>query len=329
MLLMSNNRHRIAIVIPAYKADFLGEALESICAQTCQDFQLYVGDDCSPESLSKVVDRYASRRQLHYVRFNENFGRKSLVRQWERCIALSHEPWIWLFSDDDVLERDCVSALLAKIEEVREECDVLRFDTVFIDAEGTINALNPIHPDWEGWMQFVYFWLRDLRSSTMPNLVFSRKAFEETGGFVEFPLAWGSDVATLIRLATRRGIFAVRGPKVLFRKSGRNISSRQGGDLFKMKIDASMALVQWLGMHVRENSDPTFPLSPDVLHSLSRHWFLDHLGKHHRLIYDFSQVWAIAGFMSRFWGDSLSKNVLRLTRINLNNLPDALLRWRV
>jgi glycosyltransferase involved in cell wall biosynthesis len=314
---MSGSARQVAIVIPAYKAEFLSETLESICAQTCQDFQLYVGDDCSPEPVGEVVRRYAARRQLHYVRFNENLGSKSLVRQWERCVALSHEAWIWLFSDDDVLERGCVAALLSELENVGKECDIVRFDTVSIDEKSRINALYPIHPEWEGWMQFAYFWLRGLRKCTMPDLVFSKKRFDETGGLVEFPLAWGSDVATLIRLATRNGIFAVKGPRVLFRNSGRNISSSGDRDLLKRKIAASMTLVQWLRTHACDHPDPTFPLEPEVLYSLSRDWFLVHMVQQ-RTLYDFSYVWSIADFMTRFWGDTRLRNFLRLMRVNLS-----------
>ena len=37
----------LAIIIPAYKGRFLGEALESLARQSCMDFTVYVGDDCS------------------------------------------------------------------------------------------------------------------------------------------------------------------------------------------------------------------------------------------------------------------------------------------
>ena len=49
---------RLAIIIPAYKATFLSAALDSISAQTCKDFTLYVGDDCSPEPIGNIVEQY-------------------------------------------------------------------------------------------------------------------------------------------------------------------------------------------------------------------------------------------------------------------------------
>ena len=45
----------LAIVIPAYKRDFLAETLQSLVNQTNQHFHLYIGDDHSPYNLKEVV----------------------------------------------------------------------------------------------------------------------------------------------------------------------------------------------------------------------------------------------------------------------------------
>ena len=45
----------LAIVIPAYKAAFLGRTLASIAAQTDRHFVVYVGDDASPHDLADLA----------------------------------------------------------------------------------------------------------------------------------------------------------------------------------------------------------------------------------------------------------------------------------
>lgn len=99
----------MAIVIPAYKGRFLKETLDSIAVQAHKDeFVLYIGDDASPERLDKIVESYQNKVNLVYHRFSENMGGKDLVAHWERCIQLSAEPFIWLFSDDDLMPADGV-----------------------------------------------------------------------------------------------------------------------------------------------------------------------------------------------------------------------------
>ena len=46
---------QLAIVIPAYKATFLGETLLSLARQQVKDFHLYIGDDASPEAIAEIV----------------------------------------------------------------------------------------------------------------------------------------------------------------------------------------------------------------------------------------------------------------------------------
>jgi len=122
----------LAIIIPAYKGSFLAEALASIAAQTDRRFRVYVGDDASPEDLRKICDEFQADIDLKYCRFEEKFGGKSLVDQWCRCIELSTEPWIWLFADDDVMEKGCVDCFYRGLEETRGAYDVYRFNTLTI-----------------------------------------------------------------------------------------------------------------------------------------------------------------------------------------------------
>ena len=126
--------HRLAIVIPAYKATFLPAALDSIAIQTCKEFTLYVGDDCSPEPIGSIVEQYKDKVNLVYQRFDTNLGGKDLVAQWGRCIAMSREePYIWLFSDDDVMEPNCVEELLRQIEKTEGYYDVYHFNVDIIN----------------------------------------------------------------------------------------------------------------------------------------------------------------------------------------------------
>ena len=121
--LISSARFPLAIVIPAYKAKYLREALQAIAAQTDQRFQVYLGDDCSPEPVAEVVREFSHSMRIVYHRFDDNLGGKSLVQQWERCLRLTREPWIWLFSDDDFMDSHCVAAFYSEWERSLEKYD--------------------------------------------------------------------------------------------------------------------------------------------------------------------------------------------------------------
>src|ERR1700679_2366053 len=94
----------LTIVIPYYKLRFLDAALASLAAQSRQGFKVFIGDDASPEDPRDVLRKYQDVLDIRYLRFSENLGRSSLVKQWDRCVRETDSEWVWLFSDDDLAE---------------------------------------------------------------------------------------------------------------------------------------------------------------------------------------------------------------------------------
>ncbi len=213
----------LAIIIPAYKATYLREALTSLAAQTDRSFRVYIGDDASPENLRAVVEVFADRMDLRYTRFDDNAGGRSLVEQWNRCVRLSSEPWVWLFSDDDTADPGCVEAWRNATAGGRS--DVFRFNTRTIDAIGAVTRENPMHPAHESGFDFAVQRVSGGRLSFGCEYIFARAAFDLNDGFVDYPLAWCSDDASWIAFSRRRGIATIEGPRVNWRYSGDNLSS--------------------------------------------------------------------------------------------------------
>src|SRR5665647_1577360 len=93
----------LAIVIPCYHIKFFDKTLESLSNQTDKRFTVYIGDDNSPNNPEELILKFASGLTLKYVKFEENWGSHSLVKQFERCIdLLQDEQWIMILGDDDV-----------------------------------------------------------------------------------------------------------------------------------------------------------------------------------------------------------------------------------
>jgi hypothetical protein len=264
----------LAVVVPAHRERFFDATLRSLSLQTNKQFRVYVGNDGGPQSLGGLADKYARDLDLVYHRFEENVGGKSLVAHWRRCVALSHEPWVWLFSDDDEMEPGCVQAWLACLTETGGRYDIYRFDCVETDTEGTPTALHVAHPPVESFKTCAYHLLRRTKNSVQQCLVFSRKAYDEKGGFQDFPLAWCSDHAFAIQMGTPKGIRRVEGAQVRFRQSGANISTGFKKPEMRRKHEANMRFVRWLSRHIASHSDPDFGLTDEILRDAMRQWFL-------------------------------------------------------
>lgn len=308
----------LAIIIPAYRKRFLAESLDSILAQVSGDCRVYVLDDNSPHGIEDVVQKALARfkQPIFYERFETNLGGTDLAKHFDRCVRKTTEPWIWVFSDDDVMNCGCVAALQEAVRECGSQYDVFYFDTVEVNAEGSITALNPVLPVRESWKQYAYFLFRGQRVVPLQAMVFSRSAYDRAGGFVNFPLAWASDQATLMALAGEKGLKRVNGASIRFRKSGENISSVDSAAMASQKLRAAMLFMQWFMRHLDEAPDTAFPLSDDVLRLMAFQWFKQHLVDLH-VYFTPRECFDAARFVNATWKEPFVKAFARMLSLDL------------
>lgn len=261
---MSKSRP-LAIVIPAYKQRFLRDTLASIASQTCKDFTLYIGDDCSPYSLKPIIDEFTDTIPIIYHRFEDNMGGKDLVGHWERCIALSaDEPYIWLFSDDDIMEPHCVEEFFKLPQQIREN-HLIHFDIAIIDDSGVTLAMQHPFPSILKPKEFIEGKLGINGKSRFDvfvvEFIFSRRIYEENDRFQNYDLAWGTDFITWLKFSTAtEGIFTINHPdcRVLWRKSRENITPNTSRSIIARKLKSliynASYINKWLLQH--ENKAP-------------------------------------------------------------------------
>ncbi len=242
---------KLAIVIPAYKIDFFDITMQSLVNQTCKDFTVYIGEDCSPSDFKSIISKYEKELDIVYHRFNENYGGKDLVGHWTRCIELTQgEPWIWLFSDDDVIGDRCVELFYAEISK-GVKFDIYHFDVRIIDSEGRI-AYQPNAYPWVIDSETLYKEsARDnIRSFVVEN-VFSRNIYEKVGGFESFPMAWGSDMATWLKMGKDKGLKTICGDYVFWRRSDKNITPSKEHAMVKRKFFIQADFYDWVNNYFK------------------------------------------------------------------------------
>ena len=271
--------------------------MEAIARQTNRDFTLYVFDDCSPEPVEAIVREFSDRVPLQFHRFPENLGRQSLARHWERCLRLTQEPWIWLFSDDDTMDPGCVADFLAERERTRSGHDAYRFDTDMIDGAGVVIRPATPNPAEEYGPAFLLDRWREARTNCLQELIFSRDAWQALGGIPDYPLGWHSDDALTARLAVRRPVRRIEGSKIHWRWSGANISTGGRGPSVARLIRASSEFLPWAVAFIREHD----AASAAEARRLSERWFFKFLSGNWKFL-GMDSCLAIEGLTRGTWG---------------------------
>ena len=254
---------KYSFVLPAYKATFLREAIDSILNQTYKDFELIIVNDASPEDLTSIVNSYQDERIQYYVN-EKNVGGTDLVAQWNHCITYAIGEYLILASDDDVYHPDYLEKMDVLVDKY-PKVNIFRPRVEYIDSNS--NLIKMIDPHGRDMSQLEYTLLlrRNEISSGIPFYIFRRSLLMNMGGFINFPLAWFSDDATAIRLS-KDGIVLHDDVLFSFRMSGVNISSTRSNytSLLK-KLSATDSFYNWLadeaktivGLKEHEELDPS------------------------------------------------------------------------
>lgn len=223
---------KITIAIPAFKPNFLKEAIESVLEQTYDDWELIIVNDCSPFDLLRIIAPYIEDKRVRYFMNDKNCGAINVVDNWNKCLEYSTGDYIMLIGDDDKLPVDSLKNYIEQIKN-NQQCDIFHGRTVLINEESEPIYIQEARPSWESL--FSAIWHRmDGRQQFIGDYLFKIRSLKEQGGFFKLPLAWGSDDITVFRSIGDKGICNCNEPCFYYRVNRFSITS-SGNSIIKMK----------------------------------------------------------------------------------------------
>lgn len=135
----------ITIAIPYYRnREYLRRAIESVFAQTVNDWSLVISDDAGPEGDlgDWLRATFPNAARIQYVRAATNLG---MAGNWNRCFDLAGEsPLVTLLHADDELDPNYVRTMTVAAERY-PGAGAFFCQALIIDAE---DRLRFSFPDW-------------------------------------------------------------------------------------------------------------------------------------------------------------------------------------
>lgn len=215
---------KLAFVIPYYKINFFEETLISLDQQTNKNFNVYIGNDKSPDDPSGIINNFPSLK-IKYKAFENNLGTKDLEGQWIRCIDLSEdEEWICILGDDDCPKKNFVEEFYNILPIVDEkEINVIKAAITSIDTHSKLRGADLTHPEYDTSINT--FW-RDRNNQTHTSIsenIFRRSSYEKYG-FRGFPLAWGTPLIAWMDYSEGGIIYGMNKTQMSVRSSEINLT---------------------------------------------------------------------------------------------------------
>ncbi len=206
----------VTIAIPTYNRaeGYLRQSLESVLAQTYQDIEVIVSDNCSPDNTERLAAEYCRRdKRLTYFRQRQNIGPNS---NFNFCLAKARGRYFLLLPDDDLIDPDFVETCVrAGSDDPR--AGIIRTGIRVIDATGLVlwerrNEVRhlPVEEFFRGWFAGKTAWY-------LVSTLFDTALLREMGGFhSKHDLL--QDCVAVTKLAASHGRVDVEDIKASFRQ---------------------------------------------------------------------------------------------------------------
>ena len=201
---------RFSVFIPVWNdARWLPGAIDSLLAQTHQDWELIIGDNVSTDGIDDVLARYSDERIRHH-RWEEHLD---YAGNANRTIGLCRYEWLQYLSADDRLLPTCLERMAARIAEAsaggRRLSMVLtgcgRFDEHGNRAEHIYYGSWRVNQIADGIMEPAD-WLRSVATPGAPpwnigSMAISADIYRIMGGFYREEIGLTVDLEMATRVA--------------------------------------------------------------------------------------------------------------------------------
>lgn len=121
----------VSVIIPLYNvAKYIGECLDSLLAQTFQDFEVIVVDDCSTDNSVAIVENYIPKfdGRLNLVHMNKKSEGGGYMPR-NKGIELSSGKYIFFLDGDDAITPTALEELYTLAE--KYEADVIHCEKFY------------------------------------------------------------------------------------------------------------------------------------------------------------------------------------------------------
>lgn len=129
---------KVSVIIPSYNhGKFIETAINSVLAQSFQDFEIVISDDASSDDSVEKISKFMDPK-IRFHKFKENVG---AVYNTNFCINESRGEYIALLNSDDMWESKKLE-LQVKILDENKDIGVVFTDALFLNEEGSPLNIN-------------------------------------------------------------------------------------------------------------------------------------------------------------------------------------------
>lgn len=240
----------VSIVVITYNsAEYVLETLESAKAQTYQNIELIVSDDCSADNTVETCSRWIEHNKARFVRtklitIEKNSG---IPANCNRGVKAARGEWVKGIAGDDLISEDFVSKCLDGV--IPPEVGIIYTNSNFINAQGEVtgkaNSSNYKSGHVFDDLFFLRFWPK------APSLMLRFSALKEFEFFDES--IWVEDYLMVLKIASKYELHHIDEFLTYYRIHGSN-SGGNHARLYEAQLSSIERFRDYPGYRVRRRA---------------------------------------------------------------------------
>lgn len=221
----------MSVLVPVYNGEkYLAECISSVLRQSCEDFELLIGDNCSADGTREIVGGFSDRRIRYFLR-DRNLG---LFPNLNDLVRKARAPLLRILCHDDLLEPNCLEEEILFSAEHPETgmffCKTLKIDEIGNEiGRCVLGDLAETVPPVICLQHFFYY---GCLPGNLSTVCVRRDSMDEVGLFDESYRVAG-DYELWTRICAQRNLGVIHKHLVCLRShDGRLSCSPESGVLF-------------------------------------------------------------------------------------------------
>jgi glycosyltransferase involved in cell wall biosynthesis/Tfp pilus assembly protein PilF len=192
--------------------NFLREAIDSVLAQTWQDFELIIWDDASTDHSWAIIQSYSDARIRAFKNETQLYG----VYGINQAINISNGEYIAIHHSDDVWEPDKLEKQIKILNSRPESGAVFTLIKTINDAGEIINAITPFEQKNRTRQEWLRHFFTTGNALCHPSVLIRKQCYSDCGNY-RSGLWLLPDFDMWIRLCLKYEIFILPEPLLRFR----------------------------------------------------------------------------------------------------------------
>ena len=256
-----NSTPRITVGAPTYnRADYLEEYLNYVLAQSFNDFEIVICDDCSTDNTEGVVRSFSDSR-IRYFRNEQNLN---IPGNLNRILDLSRGEFIVMLHDHDRFHEQLLERMASFLDQ-HQDVAFVHTGNGWIDPDGGnyIDVSPEFDPVTKG-EEILHRFLLGKSFSCQINAcgMVRRSAYEQVGFYYDPQFGFLADVDMWLRLASEFDVGYIREPLITCRR--RDIDHQYSG--------VNWQLISWIVETHRINIQRLFFGDEKALKGALKNW---------------------------------------------------------